>query len=102
MEAFYFGFTAIGLISLLAYWFLAVSRLFKLLKHDHPQMFVELGSPALTGPQATPALLRFLGTRRPERLGDAQLLLLAQKMRIVITCYLVLFFALAVYLMAKA
>ena len=81
-------------------WLFLAYSLLAAIRNRHPVMHAELGSPKAFETQATPALFKFLYTRRPERLGDTRLLGLAWFMRVYFSMYLIGLLAL-VYLSPK-
>jgi hypothetical protein len=78
-------------------WLVLVQLLFHSLAKNHPAMHERIGSPRGFEPRATPALLSFLLTRKPESLGDSAILVRANIMRVLLVVYLV-GFALLVYM----
>jgi hypothetical protein len=77
-----------ALFFLAAIWLFLAWTLLSDIRTRHPSLHSELGSPRGFEPQATHALLMFLYTRRPERLGDSQLLGQAWLMRLYLPIYL--------------
>lgn len=82
------------LFSLAIIWLGLAWSLLAAIRDRHPGLHAELGSPRGFEPQATQALFMFLYTRRPERLGDAELIGRAWLMRIFFPVYLIGFLAL--------
>ena len=78
-------------------WLFLSSSLLTAIRIRYPSLHSDLGSPRGFEPKATEALLKFLYTGHPERLGDSQLLAQAWFMRIYLVVYL-LGFLLLVYI----
>lgn len=81
-------------------WLVLVQLLFRSLAKNHPAMYERIGSPRGFEPKATPALLSFLFTRKPESLGDRPMLVRANVMRTLLAVYLI-GFALLVYMIVS-
>jgi len=77
----------VALFAMAVIWLFLAWGLLSAIRTRHPSLHSELGSPRGFEPQATQALLMFLYTRRPERLGDSQLLSRAWLMRLYLPIY---------------
>lgn len=72
-EAFVILFSA--LFASVFVWFFLVSRLYRLLKTNHPGKYREMGEPTLfwnNAPKHSVELLKFLVTREYSRMGDSE------------------------------
>ena len=75
------------------YWLLSVSSLYRVLRRDHSAMYVRIGSPTMFSVYSPAHLVSFLLTRKPESLGDPQLLRRAWKLRVTLAIYVPLVIA---------
>lgn len=76
-------------------WFVLGTRLFRLLREDHPEVYESLGSPSLFLNNTIKnnwLSLRFLVTGRYRELGDKRVTRLCNVMRVFLAAYLVWFF----------
>ena len=82
-------------------WLGLVLSLFSAMSKNHPEMYLSLGSPRGFEPKTTEALFRFLLSRRPESLGDKNMMIQVTTMRILLPIY-VLGFAILVFLVVQS
>ena len=78
-------------------WFFLVSRLYRLLRINHPARYEAMGKPTLflnNPPKASWVLIRFLVSREYAQLDDVRLTRLANGMLVFLALYLLGFFVL--------
>lgn len=78
-------------------WFFLVSRLFNLLKANHPDKYREMGEPTLirnNAPKHSILLLKFLLTREYAQISDSQLTRLGNLMLVFFVLYALAFLVL--------
>ena len=85
--------TGIVLTPVTMYWLLSVSSLYRVLRRDHSEMYARIGSPTMFSVYSPAYLASFLLTRKPESLGDPQLLRRAWKLRFTLAIFVPLVIA---------